>query len=105
MTTPLSGPGKVFARSNERPFPERGIDLSKTLYYFYIIHEIKLPCRQRDTTKGKVKKMAKGDGLQVNFFRPSTKNMKAETGIARTIILAWLLLSYGIPLVIWLAGL
>lgn len=49
--------------------------------------------------------MAKGDGLQVNFFRPSTKNMKAETGIARTIILAWLLLSYGIPLVIWLAGL
>jgi len=48
--------------------------------------------------------MAKGDGLKVNFFRPSTKNMTAETGIAKIIIFCWLLLSYGIPLVIWLAG-
>lgn len=48
--------------------------------------------------------MAKGQGLKVNFFRPSTTNMKAETGIATTVLLCWLFLSYGIPLLIWLAG-
>ncbi len=31
--------------------------------------------------------------------------MKAETGVATTIIILWAALSYGIPTLIWLAGL
>lgn len=43
--------------------------------------------------------------LSVNFFRPSTRNMKIEVSIAATILVAWALLSFGLPLAIWLAGL
>lgn len=43
--------------------------------------------------------------VDVNFFRPSTESMRAETGIATSIIICWFLLSYGIPIVIFLAGL
>lgn len=43
--------------------------------------------------------------LQVNFFKPSTIGMKKEVGIATTILLLWALLSFGLPLLIYLAGL
>jgi putative solute:sodium symporter small subunit len=43
--------------------------------------------------------------VHVNFFRPSTHNMKREVGVASTILLIWAALSFGIPLLIWLAGL
>ncbi|BCR04159.1 hypothetical protein DESUT3_12280 [Desulfuromonas versatilis] len=49
--------------------------------------------------------MARKERVKVNFFNPSTPNMKREVGIASTILIIWALLSYGIPLVIWLAGL
>ena len=45
------------------------------------------------------------DRVYVNFFRPSTDGMKAEVGVASIIMICWALLSYGIPLIIWLAGL
>ncbi len=48
--------------------------------------------------------MATRERVEVNFFRPSTAGMKAETGIATLIIAFWLLLSYGIPFLIFLAG-
>ncbi len=43
--------------------------------------------------------------VDVNFFRPLPGNMKAEVRIARTVLIGWALLSYGIPVVIYLAGL
>lgn len=43
--------------------------------------------------------------LEVNFFRPSTPNMRSEVSVARTILILWFGLSCGVPLVIWLAGL
>ncbi len=43
--------------------------------------------------------------MDVNFFRPSTPRMQAEVSVARTILVIWALLSYGIPTLIWLAGL
>jgi putative solute:sodium symporter small subunit len=49
--------------------------------------------------------MAPNNRLQVNFFRPSTPGMKKEAGIAATILLAWALLSFGLPALIFLAGL
>lgn len=49
--------------------------------------------------------MAAEDRVYVNFFKPSTENMKAETGIAKTCIVLWFALSYGIPMMIFLAGL
>jgi len=49
--------------------------------------------------------MAKNPRVNVNFFAPSTPAMKAETSVAKTIILLWFLLSYGVPTFIWLAGL
>ncbi len=49
--------------------------------------------------------MAKKASVNVNFFAPSTDGMKAETSIAKTIIFLWFLLSYGIPTIIWVAGL
>jgi len=42
--------------------------------------------------------------IQINFFRPSGESMKREVAISRTILLLWLLLSFGIPLAIKLAG-
>ncbi|WP_429885871.1 DUF4212 domain-containing protein [Geoalkalibacter halelectricus] len=43
--------------------------------------------------------------VSVNLFAPSTKNMKAEVSIAATILIIWALLSFGLPLLIWIAGL
>ncbi len=43
--------------------------------------------------------------VEVNFFRPSTRNMRREAGVAWTILAIWAALSFGIPLLIWLAGL
>lgn len=40
-----------------------------------------------------------------HFFRPSTAGMKKEVGAASIILIAWGLLSFGVPLLIWLAGL
>jgi putative solute:sodium symporter small subunit len=49
--------------------------------------------------------MAPPTRLQVNFFKPSTPGMKKEVGIASTILVIWALLSFGIPALIYLAGL
>jgi putative solute:sodium symporter small subunit len=49
--------------------------------------------------------MTKSPRVYVNFFAPSTPAMKAETRVAKTIIFFWFLLSFGIPALIWLAGL
>ncbi len=49
--------------------------------------------------------MTSKERVYVNFFKPSTDGIRAETSVAKTIILFWFLLSYGIPILIWLAGL
>ena len=49
--------------------------------------------------------MPRNNRVNINFFAPSTDSIKAETNIAKTIILLWFLLSYGVPALIWLAGL
>jgi len=49
--------------------------------------------------------MAARERVQVNFFRPSTANMQKEVGIATTVLVIWALLSFGIPVLIFLAGL
>ncbi len=43
--------------------------------------------------------------VYVNFFRPSTPSMKAEARITSIVIVLWAILSYGIPLLIYLVGL
>lgn len=43
--------------------------------------------------------------VQVNFFRPQAASMKQEVRIAGIILLIWALLSFGIPALIFLAGL
>jgi putative solute:sodium symporter small subunit len=55
--------------------------------------------------KGRFHMAAAKERVDVNFFKPSTAGMKAEVGVASTVILFWALLSYGIPTLIWLAGL
>jgi putative solute:sodium symporter small subunit len=42
--------------------------------------------------------------VEINFFAPTTDRMKAEVSVARNIIILWLVLSFGVPLTIWLAG-
>jgi len=49
--------------------------------------------------------MAAKERVYVNFFRPSSPNMKAEARIASIVILFWAMLSYLLPLSIFLAGL
>jgi len=49
--------------------------------------------------------MATRERIEVNFFTPSTPNMRAETRIAKIILTIWLGLSFGLPLLIWAAGL
>ena len=49
--------------------------------------------------------MARKPRVNVNFFAPSSAGMKAETSVAMIILVLWFLLSYGIPTLIWLAGL
>ena len=43
--------------------------------------------------------------FHVNFFKPSTDSMKAEVSVARITLACWAVLSYGIPTLIWIAGL
>lgn len=43
--------------------------------------------------------------VTVNFFRPVHRNMRNETAVIKTILLFWAFLSFGVPLIIWLAGL
>lgn len=43
--------------------------------------------------------------VYINFFRPSTLNMSKEVGIAGTVLAIWGVLSFGIPLLVWGAGL
>ncbi len=49
--------------------------------------------------------MAVRHRVQINFFRPVTPSMKKEVAVARIILALWAFLSFGIPLLIWLAGL
>lgn len=49
--------------------------------------------------------MAARQRVTVNFFRPVHRNMRKETTVIKTILLLWAFLSFGVPLVIWLAGL
>ena len=49
--------------------------------------------------------MATRGRVHINFFRPVTHTMKKEVAIARIILSLWFFLSFGIPLIIWLAGL
>ena len=49
--------------------------------------------------------MAPRERVRVNFFAPSTNSMKAEVSVARITLACWAFLSYGIPTLIWLAGL
>lgn len=49
--------------------------------------------------------MAAEERVKVNFFSPSTETMKKEVGVAGTILIIWALLSFGIPMLIFLAGL
>jgi len=43
--------------------------------------------------------------VHVNFFKPSTASMKAEVSVVRVVLAVWAFLSFGIPTLIWLAGL
>lgn len=43
--------------------------------------------------------------VEINIFRPGSERMAREVHIARTVLLCWALLSFGLPLLIWLAGL
>jgi len=43
--------------------------------------------------------------VEINIFRPATEGMKKEVGIAGTVLAIWALLSFGIPVTIFLAGL
>lgn len=49
--------------------------------------------------------MAPKSRPQINFFHPATASMKKEVGVATTILAIWALLSFGIPALIFLAGL
>jgi len=43
--------------------------------------------------------------VNINFFAPATDSMKAEVAVTRSVLLCWVLLSFGIPTLIWVAGL
>lgn len=49
--------------------------------------------------------MATDTRVNVNFFKPLNDNMRAEVRITKIIITLWFLLSYGLPIMIWVAGL
>ncbi len=42
---------------------------------------------------------------EINFFRPVGQRMQREVGIAAVILGLWALLSFGVPLLVWAAGL
>lgn len=49
--------------------------------------------------------MVPRERVHINFFTPSTDSIKAEVSVARIILAVWAFLSFGIPTLIWLAGL
>ena len=49
--------------------------------------------------------MVSRERVRINFFRPATAGMKAELGIIWTVLLIWGLLSFGLPTLIYIAGL
>jgi len=49
--------------------------------------------------------MTTRERVRVNFFKPSSQSMKNEVSIARTVLIIWVLLSFGIPALIFLFGL
>jgi len=48
--------------------------------------------------------MAYEERVRVNFFKPTGDSMKQDVAISTTVLLLWLLLSFGIPFAIWVAG-
>lgn len=49
--------------------------------------------------------MADQQRLDFSFFRPHGEQMRRETRLIRTVLAGWAALSFGLPLLIWLAGL
>lgn len=43
--------------------------------------------------------------LVINFFRPATPSLQAETRVIRQVLSVWGLISFALPVVIWLFGL
>lgn len=43
--------------------------------------------------------------LDFSLFRPQGEAMRRETSLVRAVLLLWMLLSFGAPLLVWLAGL
>lgn len=43
--------------------------------------------------------------VQVNFFRPSTPGIRQEVAVAASVLAVWALLSFGVPILIYVAGL
>ncbi|HAD03112.1 MAG TPA: hypothetical protein DEB35_10570 [Desulfuromonas sp.] len=43
--------------------------------------------------------------VEINFFRPRGERQRREVRIAVIVLSLWALLSFGLPLLIWLAGL
>ena len=48
--------------------------------------------------------MAPLERVKINFFKPTGESMKRDVAATSAILLLWLVLSYGIPLAIWIAG-
>lgn len=49
--------------------------------------------------------MAPQPRVYINFFRPSTLNMRKEVRVAHLVLAVWGILSFGLPLLVWGAGL
>ena len=49
--------------------------------------------------------MSTKNRVHVNFFAPSIDSMKVEVSVARIVLVCWAFLSFGIPTLIWIAGL
>lgn len=49
--------------------------------------------------------MSEPDHVKINFFRPRGERQIREVRIIATILWLWAALSFGLPLLIWLAGL
>lgn len=43
--------------------------------------------------------------VEINLFRPATESLRREVRSAAIILGLWAVLSFGVPLLIWLAGL
>lgn len=49
--------------------------------------------------------MPRPEPVHVNFFKPSSPSIRKEVAVAGIILALWAGLGYGIPILIWLAGL